>query len=678
MQSPSNSDDSSPLIDYSRRSSTARPHRHLSTHPHSLRQPNVNPHQHLLDRTEENCPKHLTGSKRTRYLKAGRKARQNLQLIQQLTPFHYPAFHSINPVFIHHLTPNSTLESIINHIQDVNIYVIDTESEPPTPFRSEPLPATLQIQAIHNQDQTTILLIEVQFLPHPSTYTFSLIQRLCYNIFSPQHHIVSWGEISQELLPFQQFTLFDLSQIRHPLNLQRYFTNEWNRTHPHISSCKTQQRQSYPDPHPQLDLICHIDSDDLDEDLFPDKVHEVNIRCTCPDTIHPYKNDNEQWSLQKAIQYTFNEALDKALTFNAWTCGLDPLLHSGHTTEEINTRAALTSYAVNDILAPTKLLFHLKHEIIIPHQSSNTVTSTSTIEDQQPQLPSYFVLADSHAKHIDPLINTEYCTITTVSISGLKWCDTDNSHLCAYSLLQSAEISSHLSNASAILLLIGMNSVRQFDASQVIQDVAHTITYLHQHYPNLKHKQTISILTTFPCFKPSFRFPSISSLSSNIDLYNEELNDLSKNLHYTVLDFHVAESHLASDQMHLHFNHRYIIYNSIIEHFKALSQYQSPPPRTHQRSRDALKRRNKIRHNALKHKQQQFYIKRNIDTHWKPKHIKQLFAQYNIKYARLSEVHKHVITIHFNNLKDRDHADEQLTTDIFNEEHFHQYSHIEQ
>ncbi|CAF4291241.1 unnamed protein product [Rotaria sp. Silwood2] len=669
MQPPSDSDGSSPSIDYSRRSSTAQ--------PHSSRQPNVNPHQHLLDRTEENCPKHLTGSKRTRYLKAGQKARKNLQLVQQLTPFHYPVHHSINPVFIHHLTPNSTLESIINSIQDVNIYVIDTESDPPTPFRSEPLPATLQIQAIHNQDQTTILLIELQFLPHSSTYTFSLIQRLCYHIFSPQHHIVSWGEISQELLSFQQFALFDLSQIRHPLNLQRYFTNEWNNTHPHISSCHTQQRPSRPDLDPHIDLICHIDTDDLDEDLFPDKVPQVHIRCTCPDTIHPYKNANDQWSLQKAIQYTFDEALDKALTFNTWSCGLDPLLHSAHTTADINTRAALTSYAINDILAPTKLLFHLKHELIIPYLSSNTVTSTSTIEDQPPPLPSYFVLSDSHARHIDSPINTEFGTITIIAISGLKWCDTNDPHLCAYSLLQSTTMSSHLSTASGIILLIGTNSLRQFDASQVLQEVAHTINYLHQHYPNLHRKEAIAIVATFPCLKYYPYFPSTLTLSANIDLYNEQLQILSTNLRYTVLDFQVAEAHLTSDQMHLHFNHRHITYNRILEHFQQLSQRPPPTQRTHLRSTAATTRRNQKRHAKLKHKQHQFTISRPIDIHWKPKHVKHLLKQYNITYARLPEIHKHVIKIQFNNPKDRDHADEQLPTDIFNEEHFHQYSHIE-
>ncbi|CAF4222645.1 unnamed protein product, partial [Rotaria sordida] len=259
-------------------------------------------------------------------------------------------------------------------------------------------------------------------------------------------------------------------------------------------------------------------------------VHDINIRCICPDTVRPYKDDNDQWSLQKAIQYTFNEALSKALIINAWSREFDALLHSGHTIEEINTCAALISYAVNDILAPTKLFLYSKHEIIIPDQSSNIVTSSLIIEYQQAQLPSYFVLSDSHARYIDPLINTEYCTITTISISGLKWCDANDSHLCAYSLLQSMTISSHLSTASAIMLLLSTNSLRSFDASQVIQQLAHRINYLHQHYPNLNRKETISIVTTFPCFKPSSKFPSISSFSSNIDLYNDQLKILATNL----------------------------------------------------------------------------------------------------------------------------------------------------
>ncbi|CAF3967713.1 unnamed protein product [Rotaria sp. Silwood2] len=172
------------------------------------------------------------------------------------------------------------------------------------------------------------------------------------------------------------------------------------------------------------------------------------------------------------------------------------------------------------------------------------------------------------------------------------------------------------------MLLIGTDSLRYLDEVQVTQLVAYTIDYLHQNYPHLNKKQHISIVATFPCCKPSSTFPSLLSLSSNIQLYNDELNALSTNLNCTFVDFHVIDTQLAADQMHLHFNHRHLIPNSIITYFSELSKNQPPHPRIHPRSCDALKRHQKIRHNKLKRKQQQFYIKRNIDINWKYKHIK--------------------------------------------------------
>ena len=47
----------------------------------SIRQPITNPHTHLLNRTIDNCPTHLTGSKRTRWIKTSVKAKTNQELI---------------------------------------------------------------------------------------------------------------------------------------------------------------------------------------------------------------------------------------------------------------------------------------------------------------------------------------------------------------------------------------------------------------------------------------------------------------------------------------------------------------------------------------------------------------------------------------------------------------------
>ncbi|CAF2676753.1 unnamed protein product [Rotaria sp. Silwood2] len=342
MQSPNNSEGSGPSIDFPRRSSSNQSQRILSTRQHPPPEPNLNPHQHLLNRTEENCPSHLKGSKCTQCLKAARKTRANLQLIQQLPLFFWPTSHYHAPIFIHHLTSSSTIISTLEQTRDVTVY----------------------------------------------------------------HYIVAWGDVFHELSSFQQCALLGSSHIQRPLNLQDYFTNQWNRTYPHLSSCPTQQHQVQFDTDSEVDLICHVDSYDLHDDLSPTRVTLNANTCTCPDTIRQYKNNNEQWTLQKAIQYILNGALYKTHTMNTWSCGFDPQLITNQTTEAIHTRDDMTLYAINDVFATTKFLFHFNHEIIAPYYSSNASTSDSTTNEQPPALSSYFVLSGSHAKHIDTPLTT--------------------------------------------------------------------------------------------------------------------------------------------------------------------------------------------------------------------------------------------------------------------------------
>ena len=172
MQSPNNSDDSRQSSPIPRNLQTIQSHRRSSTTTSSTRQPRFNPHLHLLHRTEGNCSKHLTDCQLPRWLKAGKKASRNLQLVQQLPTFQWSTSHYHQPIHIHHLTPHSTIENVLDKIRNVTVYVIDTESDPPSSHRPEPLPALLQIQAIHNPTEATILLIETQHLPHSSTFTY--------------------------------------------------------------------------------------------------------------------------------------------------------------------------------------------------------------------------------------------------------------------------------------------------------------------------------------------------------------------------------------------------------------------------------------------------------------------------------------------------------------------------
>ncbi|CAF4009596.1 unnamed protein product [Rotaria sordida] len=689
MQSPNNSDDSSHPTETPFTFTTTRSRRISSTQPSSTRKPKSNPHKYFLERTEKNCPKHLTDSQRNKWFKVAKKANANAQLVRQLPPFRWPTSHSIQPIFIHHLTPHSIIDSVLHQIRDVTVYVIDTESDPPTPFRSESLPALIQIQAIHHENSTSVLIIETQFLPYPSSPTL-----------------------------FRRFALFDIDQIKHPVNLQAYFTTHWNQTHHHLSSCPTQHHQSQikldSDSDSDYDLICAVDTSKFDDDLQFNRVTNKST-CTCPDDIRPYKDPTNQWALQKAIKVTFNEALNKLHTMNTWACALDPILTTDYTSDSTATRTDMIVYAVNDVCAPARLLFQLDHLIIRHLRSSSlstTVPSTSLpssnspepqspepstpepqpslsplhiqqspeiLSDQEhvPELPMYFVLTDSHARHIkEPIITPHYQALVH-AISGLRWRDSTHPHLSALSIIKSSSISTYLQSSAALMFLIGTNSLRYDDAAKVLQDVAHTIEYIHTTYPHLHEKQQIAVVATFPCYNTSGIFKSIHSLLSNIQVYNEELHTLSNQLNFTFIDFHITDIYLSSDRMHLHPNYRYLVPNSITHYFNSIFQHHTSS-RTHTRSQSAIQRRNQRRHAKLKLKQQQFSIKRPIDLNWKPIHVKQVLKQHHIKYARILEVRNHIVPIQFNNAKDRDAADTSLPDDIFNSEHFHQYFNAEQ
>ena len=178
------------------------------------------------------------------------------------------------------------------------------------------------------------------------------------------------------------------------------------------------------------------------------------------------------------------------------------------------------------------------------------------------------------------------------------------------------------------------------------------------------------MVATFSCYKTSFRFPTSSSLSSNIQIYNSELSNLTTTLNFTFVNFQITDAHLAADHMHLHPRHQHLLSTCIMNFFNTLPPTLLSNRGPHQRSRNAVERRNKTRHIKSNFKRQQFTIRRRADIRWKPKHIKYLLIQHNVKYARLSEVRNHIFTIQFNNATDRDAADAILPDDIFNRKHF--------
>ena len=251
---------------------------------------------------------------------------------------------------------------------------------------------------------------------------------------------------------------------------------------------------------------------------------------------------------------------------------------------------------------------------------------------------NFLVVVDSHARCIPlPYISPSFKMITK-AVSGLKWIDRYQRNLCGKVLLSSGELVRYLSEADAVLFLIGTNSVRIFSAEQVIDQVKGIITFIRQEYRNLNDPESITIALTFPCLKFTQRFPTKKKMMENIDSFNQRLRSLSSEMCFKVLDCHLTVENLGNDRIHIHRACQHLIVDSIIDHFDRLAQArlnsiatsihvgrseastsiasEDKPSQSANRSQEALNRRNRKRFQKLKAKQQHHSIKRRIYQKW--------------------------------------------------------------
>jgi hypothetical protein len=315
------------------------------------------------------------------------------------------------------------------------------------------------------------------------------------------------------------------------------------------------------------------------------------------------------------------------------------------------------------------------------------------MNNQQSSSINFFVLADSHAKFIPSNFSTSSYSLITRSIPGLKWIDNYDPKLSVYALLSLPEIQSSLSQAKAVLFLVGTNSVRILPARKIVSQIQELIFSVQQNYPHLNQSGKISISLTFPCFKTTCRYPTEQSLISNINLYNKELISLSSQLNFNILDFHINNYHLANDNMHIQFRFRDHIINSIINHFDQVIETISTTttdsnpslpstssstsdqiePTKKSKSRAVLDRKNKKRFEQLKLKRQEHTIKRKIHHQWTAALIKQYLDLLQVKYSRIPPVYHRILRIVFNNQHDQDLGEKQIGIDIFDENHYQEF-----
>lgn len=220
--------------------------------------------------------------------------------------------------YVNRKTPTDILDNLIEYVSCIQEYTIDTEEQ--ARYRRTSLPALIQIECIHDEYPSIIMLIETLHLPEENSQTFKKIQRLCQIILSSNHTINAWGNPKEELGKFIEYKLFTKNNLKEikPENIQQQFKDWYNDNHPSSPHRKTKP--------------------------------------------------NDKFSLQSAVHLSMNQWLDKRMTMSDWSCGIDPTLETyksisnqhrdqgGIVKEEETYRQLMAAYAVCDCMAVTKLL----------------------------------------------------------------------------------------------------------------------------------------------------------------------------------------------------------------------------------------------------------------------------------------------------------------------------------
>jgi hypothetical protein len=325
----------------------------------------------------------LNSKQQKAWRKNTRKMERNEEARTKYPPFE--AATNIDIIHVHYRTPINIINELIIKARTTKRYVVDTESDKRKRTNKGGL---IQIQFIHSMDQSTIILIEANYLPEAHSTPFERIKELCSIIFDNNNEIISWGPINEEFNNFHHLGLIHLGKMK-PYNLQFLFSG-W---------------QKDPTTHPEMESRDHITGHTanmydlpgeirymIDED---DEIHTDDIFDDYDDDDYPVVKSQPGWSLQKAVGETLGKFMDKTLTVNYWQCGLDwslntwkDWLFSQHRYDEQTEkqqRLKMKQYAINDCTAVAELFFYMYPDKMNDYREPDPPTTTSTITMINPQ-----------------------------------------------------------------------------------------------------------------------------------------------------------------------------------------------------------------------------------------------------------------------------------------------------
>ncbi|CAF1281848.1 unnamed protein product [Didymodactylos carnosus] len=231
-----------------------------------------------------------------------RSIRKNIKNLKYFLT--YDVFEPLN-FTTEHVTYRTTefqLQDYINKASNAVRFFLDTESIIQPHTRAPNRPALIQIQIVHPNESSLVLLFETKFMPRTTSPKFTLVQQLFKTILTSKATIHSWGSI-RELDNFVPFGLFDESQI--------------------------------------------LNANSIDQQI---NYHILTLQSNCHCELCSQKLENDPFSLQDALVHSSRLFLNKQCTISKFDCGLDPRLFSRTREQTIHCKQ-LSDYAAADCLA---------------------------------------------------------------------------------------------------------------------------------------------------------------------------------------------------------------------------------------------------------------------------------------------------------------------------------------
>ena len=212
----------------------------------------------------------------------------------------------------------TTIELLINHVEQCQRFSIDTESR-----GNSKVAFLMQIHSIPVESPSFVILVQLNYLPMPTSELFDRIKFLLFLLFRRHNVIYAWGPSDNELEWVLSYDLFTLSVECEFVDLQKKFSYWFEALSTVCESCRSSS-----------DTCVYLGAKNF---------------CLCQDMV--YREQHKLWSLQDAILCVSDSYLSKLETNSSWDLMIDPK----YSTLPLDKLDKMIRYAIYDVFALTYL-----------------------------------------------------------------------------------------------------------------------------------------------------------------------------------------------------------------------------------------------------------------------------------------------------------------------------------